>query len=314
MNPTLAQLRVVVVVAEERNFSRAAKRLLVAQSSLSRTVAEVERSVGAALFERTTRHVEVTPDGVAFVAIAERVLAAYDEGMTHFSGYLEGTVGVLRIAALPSLAATLLPGTVIRLRRQRPQVRVEVEDVLAGDVVEKVRGGEVDLALTAAPVLGVAPPATVDGLPFTALATDTFRCLMAPDHHLAGRTLVAWEELSREAFVSFDGASSVRAIVEAIFASRDVEPVRRVSARNVATVAGLCAAGLGVSAVPAFVLPLMGFAGLASVPLVDPVVSRHIGVLTDPRRERSRAATTLLQVLREQADEDDPLPPGATWN
>lgn len=323
MSPTVGQLRAVVAVADARSFTRAATRLVIAQSSLSRAVAEVERSAGVDLFVRTTRSVETTPEGDVFVGMAREVLRAYDEGLTHFSGHLEGTAGVLRIAVLPSLAATLLPRVVLAFRRRRPGVRIEVADVLAGDVVESVRSGAVDLALTAAPPRptgssGGAGPSgsagtTSDGMRFAPFATDTFRCIVAREHHLVAREVVSWHDLAQEAFVSFDPGSSVSAIVDATLAAQDVVPVRRLAARNIATVAGLCAASLGVTAAPAFVVPLMSFADVVTLPLTSPTVRRHVGVLTDPRRAPTPAARTFVEVLQGLADEGAPLPEGAAW-
>lgn len=312
INPTLAQCRAVVAVARHRSFSQAARRLHVAQSSLSRTVAEVERACGVQLFARTTRHVAPTAEGVAFVEMAERILRVYDEELAHFGGYLEGQRGVLRVAALPSLAATLLPQVVDRFREALPGVDVQLEDSLAAQLAAAVRAGRVDLALTAE--TGGPPGAKGDDpLRFEVVAGDDLVCLVARGHPFARRAEVAWAELASEPFISFDEASSIRAITDATFAACDVEPRRRLTARNVATVAGMCAAGLGVTAVPGFVVPLMAFADLVPVPLVDPVVRRQVGVLTDPRRQPSPAVRTMLEVLRSLPDEPVVLPPGAGW-
>lgn len=313
MNLTLAQLRAVLAVARTNSFTRASEELQLAQPSLSRTVAQVERLAGTDLFERTTRQVALTRDGQVFARMAEQVVTAYDQGSAHFAGYLRGNTGILRVAALPSLAATLIPQVVLRLRALHPDIQVEVEDVLAADIDDSVRNGHVDFALTASLELSApAPPASGD-LSFEALATDVFRLVTAPDHPLARQPAVPWRSLARESFVSFDDASSVRSITDLVLAAQGIVPVSRVTARNVATVAGLCSAGLGVSAAPAFVLPLMHFAGLVATPLSDPVVRRRVGILADPRRTAGRAATGLLEVLREMAHEGAPLPDGASW-
>ena len=313
MNLTLAQLRAVLAVARTRSFTRASEELLVAQSSLSRTVAQVERLAGTALFERTTRQVALTPDGQVFANMAEQVVTAYDQGSAHFAGYLRGNSGVLRLAALPSLAATLIPQVVVRLRDLHPGIQVEVEDVLAADIDDSVRDGQVDFAVTASLELDAPRRAVPGDLRFESMATDVFRLVTAPDHPLARQDAVPWRSLARESFVSFDDASSVRSITDAVLATQGIVPVSRVTARNVATVAGLCSAGLGVSAAPAFVLPLMNFAGLVSTPLTDPVVRRQVGILSDPRRVPGRAAIGLLEVLRDMALEGAPLPEGASW-
>jgi DNA-binding transcriptional LysR family regulator len=313
MNLTLAQLRAVLAVARTRSFTRASEELLVAQSSLSRTVAQVERLAGVALFERTTRQVALTTDGQVFANMAEQVVRAYDQGSAHFAGYLRGNSGVLRLAALPSLAATLIPQVVVRLRALHPAMHVEVEDVLAADIDDSVRDGLVDFAVTASLKLDVPGPAAPDDLRFESMATDVFRLVTAPGHPLARRDAVPWRSLAHESFVSFDDASSVRSITDAVLANQGIVPVSQVTARNVATVAGLCGAGLGVSAAPSFVLPLMKFAELALTPLTEPVVRRQVGILSDPRRVPGRAATSLLQVLRNMALEGAPLPDGASW-
>ena len=313
MNLTLAQLRAVLAVARTRSFTRASEELLVAQSSLSRTVAQVERLAGTALFERTTRQVALTIDGRVFANMAEQVVAAYEQGSAHFAGYLRGNTGQLRLAALPSLAATLIPQVVVFLRDLHPGIHVEVEDVLAADIDDSVRNGHVDFAVTASlEVNGPTSQAALD-LHFESMATDVFRLVTTPDHPLARRDAVPWSSLARESFVSFDDASSVRSITDAVLAGQGIVPVSQVTARNVATVAGLCSAGLGVSAAPAFVLPLMEFAGIASTPLTDPVVRRQVGILSDPRRVPGRAAAGLLMVLRTMARDGAPLPDGASW-
>jgi LysR family transcriptional regulator, carnitine catabolism transcriptional activator len=84
-------------------------------------------------------------------------------------------------------------------------------------------------------------------------------------------------------------------------------------ARNVAAVAGLVAAGLGLSAVPALVLPLMQFAGLQHVLMSEPVVERSICVLTDPRRPQATAVQAFVRSLFAHAGSDAPLPYGASW-
>ena len=123
---TLQQLRAVVAVHDAGSFTGAALELLVAQSSLSRTVAEVEKRVGAALFERTTRRLEPTPVGREFVAAARRAVAGVEAELRHVEGYLAGLRGRVRIATVPSLAAILLPGVVSAFRRTHPEVELSI--------------------------------------------------------------------------------------------------------------------------------------------------------------------------------------------
>ncbi|WP_242639262.1 LysR family transcriptional regulator [Mycolicibacterium sp. S2-37] len=310
MQLTLVQLDAVLCVAEERSFSRAARRQLVAQSSLSRTVAQVERMCGAKLFDRTTRQLEVTVDGERFVQTARAILSTYRQEMSEFDAYLAGTKGVLRLAALPSLAVSLLPPMITRFRHRFPDIAVEVEDVLEGQVVDYIRDNAVDLAVTAEPPPSVR--AGMSGVRFDVIAVDEFRCILPERHRLLDRPAIHWADLAGEAFIAFDDASSVRRIVDDILRSRGVVPARVLTVRNVASVAGLCAAGLGVSAAPGFVLPLMSVPGVVTRPIGDVPVHRRIGVLRGVRRKPSPAARQFLAIISAAADEIT-LPAGAYW-
>lgn len=313
MNISIEQLHAVISVAEHQSFSRAAESTRTAQSSLSRTVAQVERLTGVVLFERTTRRVRLTPHGSEFVQVARRIIADYEYGLRQFEGYLAGDRGRLRVAVLPSLAATLIPQLVTRFRQSFPEVLVEVEDVLAEQIALEVSTGNVDLALTASTTVHSEPPQEVHGLIFDAFASDTFHCVVPVAHRFAERSVVTWEEMADESFIAFDESSSVRRLVDSVFSSLHVEPARQITARNVASVAGLCAAGLGVSAAPGFVLPLMSFAEVTFVPLAEPEVRRHVGVLWDERRPLTPTVGGFRDVLRVMAAEDALLPPGAKW-
>ncbi len=309
---TLSQLDAVVAVAAERSFSKAARELLVAQSSLSRTVAQVERLYGVRLFERTTRQLELTNEGEQFIAMARAILDVYGQETADFSAYLAGTKGVLRLAALPSLAVSLLPPMITRFRHRYPEILVEVEDVLAGQITEYVRSGAVDLAVTAAPPDAMQPALTAAGIVFEAIAVDHFHCVLPVGHRLLDQPTIDWIDLAGEAFIAFDDASSVRMIVDAALAGHGVVPARLISARNVASIAGMCAAGLGVSAAPGFVLPLMAIPGVVTRPIGAEPVIRRIGVLRNTRRRPSPPSRQFLDIIDAAAHDID-LPVAAYW-
>ncbi|SPT57582.1 LysR family transcriptional regulator [Actinomadura welshii] len=309
MDLTIQQLRAVLAVAREGSFTAAGERMRLAQSSLSRTVADVERRVGVTLFERTTRQVLLTPAGHEFAGVAERIVGEFDRGINHFSGFLAGTRGQVRIATLPSLAATLLPAVVSRYRRDRPGVRVQIEDALLGQVLERVDAGHADLAVT---VL-TEPPGP---LAFRQIAADHFFCVFPPGHPL-GRggpdEPVPWSALGGHEFIAFDRASSVRSFADRGLREAGARPGPVTEARNIAAVAGLAAAGLGVSAVPGLVLPLIEFARLERRRLERPALSRPIGVVSDPRRPRAPAVRHFLDLLETSPGLGLDLPEGAEW-
>lgn len=309
---TLSHFEAVVAVAEQRSFTRAAELRLVTQSSLSRTVAQVERICGVRLFERTTRQLELTGEGEHFLRMARAVLHSYEKETADFAAFLSGTKGVLRLAALPSLAVSLLPPMITRFRARHPDIMVEVEDVLAGQVIDDVRSGTVDLAVTAEPPESLRTAMLAAGIRFDAIAVDHFYCVLSNGHRLLDRPTIDWTDLNGEAFIAFDEASSVRRIVDQALVSRGVTPARLISARNVTSIAGLCAAGLGVSAAPGFVLPLMAAPGVTTRPMGGEPVTRQIGVLRDTRRRPAPPTRHFLDIIDGVAAEIE-LPVGAYW-
>lgn len=306
MDLSLVHLRAVVAVADAGGFTAAAQQLDVAQSSLSRAVHEVERRTGVRIFERTTRQVVATTEGRELVALARHALSEVDTSMNHFAGYLAGTRGTVTVATLPSLAATLLPEVVGAFHRSRPSVALRIRDALSLEVTDHVRTGAVDLAVT---VL----QRPVPGLRVQPIATDRFLVVTPPDHAFAGRASVRWADLGGHDLIAFDRTSSIRAYVDRALETTGTRPGRFMEARNVAAVAGLVAAGLGLSVVPALVLPLMQFAGLRPVLVEDPVLERSICLLTDPRRPQATATRAFVATLLDHATSGVDLPFGASW-
>ncbi|ONI92052.1 LysR family transcriptional regulator [Saccharothrix sp. ALI-22-I] len=309
MDLTVQQLRVVLAVHDAGSFTAAAEVLLQAQSSLSRTVLEVERRLGVALFERTTRRLEPTAEGREFVAIARSTVAVFEGNLRHFEGFLDGCRGRVRVATLPSLAAILLPPIVSAYQHGHPAVELSIEDALATEVLERVRAGTVDFAVTV--VSATSDP--IDDLHVTPVAADRFCCVFPPDHAFADRSEVTWSDLARESFIAFDRTTSIRQHLDRAFTESGTHPRNTVEARNISAVAGLVAAGLGVSAVPGLVLPLTGFAGLAHRPLGEPRAERRIAVVRVPRRPLSPAARAFLEAITDARRSGAALPPEASW-
>lgn len=288
---SLRELRLVLEVAEHRSFTVAAHAVHMSQSALSRAVNETERRVGTRLLRRTTRSVELTPEGAEFVRVARSLLDVHRQAMNEFALFRDGLSGIVRVAALPSVAATLLPRVVADAQQARPGVRISVEDTLAHIAMSRLVDGEVDFAI-----------GTEQGLPeslaFAPLTSDRFSVVFRRDHRFHGRATVGWREFAREPVVMFGASSSLRDLTDEVLTRIGVTPPATIEAQNIAVIAGLVAAGLGIAAAPALVLPLMAFAELESAELVQPTVERTLGLITARDRAASPAAEFFAQQLR----------------
>ena len=225
----------------------------MSQPVVSRTVRELERSLGVDLFSRTTRSVTLTPEGAELFAIVTDLLDRFDNALDRFASYCRGEYGRIVITTLPSLAAGLLPSVLVDFLAEHPDMRIEILDVTTTEASQYVQSGKADIAI-ATPGPETAP------LDVQVLLRDRFVAVMADTHALARKRSVTWKALAVEPFIAMSAGSSVRQLTDVAMAQAEASPTTLVEARNIATAGGIIAAGLGVSAFPELVLPLLAFA------------------------------------------------------
>ena len=245
MNLSSRDLRAVIALIEERNFTRAAERMHLSQSAFSTLIQGVEESLGARLFERSTRNVVLTPEGRLFEQSARRVLTDFDGMLSNFRDHASGRRGRVAIAALPSLAAGWLPGVLAEFRLLYPAIELALVDGLSEQCLASVRSGRVEFALATAGEKD-ADLATEE------LCADEFHLVCRKDHPLATQREIRLRDLAAHPFVHLSRNSSVRQHLEAAFHPTAMQTVLEVE--HLATVTGMVAAGIGITVVPALTL------------------------------------------------------------
>ncbi len=294
MNSSPQQLSAFVRLASTGSFSEAARLQGVSQPALSRAVQQMEAAVGHRLFDRTTRSVVLTPTGRELLPIAERLVAEFDGSFGELARFVDGRRGRIAVAALPSIAAVLLPPAIARFREGRPEVEVAVLDGLAGSVLDAVAEGRADLGLTIRP----SPRAT---LAYRPLLSDEFGLVYRPDDELAGDTPLPWSVFEGRPFVAMAPESSVRQMADAAFLQAGLAIPPLYGCAFLGTTGHLVAAGLGVTALPRLTLPLLGRLGLVWRRLERPVMRRQMGAVTRAGRTLAPAAEAFLAVLGQEA-------------
>ncbi|MCW2876569.1 MAG: LysR family transcriptional regulator [Sphaerisporangium sp.] len=285
----LRQLEYFVAVAEECHFTRAAKRLHVAQSGLSASIRSLERELGAPLFLRSTRQVELTPAGRALLGEARRALSATDaakDAVAAVQGLLRGT---LAIGSLQCLHAVHLPAVLAGFIAAHPGLEISLRQGGSGELIEQVHAGRLDLAFVSRPARY--PDDVVVG----PLASEPLVLACAPEHPFAARGEVELMELRAEGFVDFHPDWGTRDLVDDVLAAAGVD--RRVSLEvtDVHSLLDLVTFGLGVALVPqsfAVKTDRVRFIGLAGIVPAWEIVT----VTGDPT---SAAAAALLREVHE---------------
>src|SRR5690606_4486302 len=135
----LRHLRYYVAVAEERHFGRAAERLHMAQPPLSQQIRQLESELGLTLLTRTTRRVDLTPAGVAYLDRAREILAAVDDAGAEANRIASGRSGRLAVGCVGSATCSLLPDLARRLRAELPDVEFNFRgEMLSRDQVARL--------------------------------------------------------------------------------------------------------------------------------------------------------------------------------
>jgi DNA-binding transcriptional LysR family regulator len=143
----LHHLRHFVAVAEDLNFSRAARRLCIAQPALSQSIKRLEVSLGLELFVRSRTNVELTPAGHAFFVETKATLLQVERAELAARRVASGEQGSLRLAYVTPAVFEVLPAIIRRFSRESPDVEVIFEELSVEDQIEKLRGGDIDLGI-----------------------------------------------------------------------------------------------------------------------------------------------------------------------
>src|SRR4051812_42238524 len=203
MNLSSRQLRAFLALAEQRNFTRAAALTHLSQPAFSALIRSLEDALELRLFDRSTRHVELTVEGKEFEVSARRILAEVDIALTDAREYAGRQRGRVAIALLPSLAAGWLPAVLAEFHAANPGIDLDVADVLSEDCIARVRGGKADFAIAAI-------RADTPELRAELFCSDLFHLVCPTGHPLAKEGTLRPRELAACPFIHLSRTSSVR--------------------------------------------------------------------------------------------------------
>ncbi|MFJ7076308.1 LysR family transcriptional regulator [Streptomyces sp. NPDC098781] len=288
----LQQMRYVVAVAETRNFTRAAERCFVVQSSLSHRIAGLERELGVKLFARSSRRVELTGAGEAFVAAARECLAAADRAVADAAAATGVVRGRLAVGVIVTTAAVDVPDLLQRYRARYPDVHVVLRSGRSDELAAAVRDGELDIAF-----LGLPEGERPSGVEALVLDHDEHALVVSAGHRLAGASRVTLREIAEETFVDFAAGTPARAQSDRAFAAAGLVRDVAYEAGVVELISRLVARGLGIALLPsAYARPLA--AGDPELELVRVLDGPHrLEYLVWSRFNPTPATRAMLDVL-----------------
>jgi DNA-binding transcriptional LysR family regulator len=262
----LRHLRYFVAVAEELHFTRAARRLHIAQPPLSRQIRELEEELGVTLLSRssgTRRRIELSDAGRVFLEKARQILRATDAAVVETQRAQRGEIGKLAVGFYEQTAYTLLPPVLRAYQERFPAVEVQLRWFPVVEQVQALMRGDVDIAFVR--------PASDLGAVFTEMLLGEPFVLAVPDtHRFAALDAVTLADCARERIIHYTRslAPDYHDAITRACALAGFVPENPLEVGQVYTALGLVSAGVGVAFVPASVQRIR-FDNLVYRPLRD---------------------------------------------
>lgn len=292
----LRQLQYALQIAEERNFSRAAEKLHIAQPSLSQQLSKLEKELGVLLFQRNTSSVELTHAGESFVAHAQRILDAAQELRQEMDDISQLRSGRVVVGSMPITGSHLLPYVLPEFKSAYPGIGITLLEDTSLNLEKLTAAGGTDLSLLSLPL-------QEPSLDYVELGEEQILLAVPPGHPFTARNTadgVRIEELQSESFIVLKKGQGFRNMTLGLCRAAGFEPNVVFESNNIETVQSLVAAGMGITLVPQFIARAKrSELTPAYVPLAEPAPSRMLVIAYRKGRYLSKAAEAFIQTFKD---------------
>lgn len=285
----LRQIRYFLTLAEHRHFGKAAAALHIAQPSLSQQIRVLEEELGTVLFDRSRRHVALTPDGDALIPYARRLVALAHDARQELADRSELRRGRIRLGVTPTVGGYLLPVLLRRFNKKHPGLELSITEDGSAHLAQELERGHLDLALL------VEDPQKKD-IAFKPFMEEEIVVALPQNHPLGAGSEIALTDLRDEPFIIGREGYHLRGLTLDACGSAGFAPLVAVSGTDVDTALRFVEAELGVTLIP--MLVAQSVKGIATLSLSEPRLHRSIGIAWNPNRYLSKAASALRSFLR----------------
>lgn len=284
------ELQYLIALDEERHFGRAAERCFVSQPTLSGQLKKLEDSLGIQLVERGRKRVRMSDAGREIAARARRILAELRDLETVAESYRDPMAGELRVGLIPTVAPYLLPLIMPALRHDFPRLKLMLHEHQTAVLLEKLRGGELDLAILALPV------ETDEFTEYTAYE-ESFELAVPKGHPLATKERASLDDLKGLAVLLLEEGHCLRGQALDVCLRAGAGEYANFRATSLETLRHMVGEGIGITLMPKLAVNA-GDEAIAYVPFEDPKPSRRIGLLWRPTSGRKACFEALGKLIR----------------
>lgn len=291
------RLQVLRAVAQAGSFSAAAEALSFTQPAVSRQIATLEAEAGAQLVERGARGIRLTPAGELLVEHADAILDRLAVAETQLEAFSTLAGGRLRIGAFPTANSTLVPLAIRAFSGAHPDVELRLEEAVSAELLERLRGGELDLAVVSD---HGHPPPPLDDVDLEPLMEDPLYVALPAEHPLAEKAPLTMADLAGETWIEGRETACSNPLRTAA-AAAGYEPRIGFESAQWLGKQGLVAAGVGVTLIPSLALATVR-EDVVLRRVEDPLLRRSVSVATLRCGYRAPALEPMRAILRDVAE------------
>ncbi|MGB6105254.1 MAG: LysR family transcriptional regulator [Pusillimonas sp.] len=294
MKISTSQIDAFLALEETLRFSAAAERCHISTSAFSQVISRLEETVGARLFDRSTRHVALTPEGEVFSWGAKRIAAEVDATVSELRARVAGKSGQVTIAATPSTCVYWLPNIMRQFQKLYPGITLRLRDATSDRCLVMLKEGYADFAV-------IAQSGDSPEFVSTVLFDEPYHLLCLDDDPLARSKSIQLSQLGGRDYLEVVGQGEVWAQRKRDLRVAGVHDTG-LEVANVGTMVGLIMAGFGIGLVPRMALPLCQREGLVHRPLKNAGFVRTFYLVKRSNRSLSLAACKMTDFLLNNID------------
>jgi LysR family transcriptional regulator, carnitine catabolism transcriptional activator len=290
MEVSTRQLRAFRLAAQHQSFARAAEALYITPSGLSVLIKELESRVGFRLFDRTTRHVELTRDGRQLLAVIQRNLEELDSAIANIGRGVNGNRESISLGTTPLVAANILPPAMREFRKLRPDMRIQLFDADLPTLIQLVEAGKLDMSLG---IFKAMPDVRRE--PFFRFSLMVAR---AAKDEIQPRKTTSWSALEGETLIALSPGHPHQQLIDKHLTQAGVKVQTGSIVNLLDTQIALVEAEEGVAIIPSFGMPVCRNRGVTVSQLINPVVRFDFHMISRRGRELPAGADEFGSFLK----------------
>jgi DNA-binding transcriptional LysR family regulator len=289
------KLELLLALAKERHFGRAAEACGVTQPTMSTSLKQLEEILGVMLVQRGSRFVGFTPEGERTLDWARRIVGDVRGMRQEINSLKDGLSGEIKIAAIPTVLG-MVASLTTPFRARHPNVRFRIVSCTSIEVLGLLENLEVDAGLT---YLDNEPLGKVRSIP---LYDESYRLITAPDGLFGDRDQVTWSEVGEVPLCLLTPEMQNRRIIDRALLAAGTQAKPTLTSNSIIVLYTHVKTGRWASVMPAKLADTLGLSdAVRSIPILDPKVTYRIGLVVPPRDPMTPMVAALVQTAREVA-------------